>query len=267
MSNRFYVYAYYLKSTGEIFHIGKGTKNRYKDKKTHRNQYFLNMINKYKDDVYVKILQNNLTEQEAWNLERELINYYKSIGQCKTNFHEGGCGGNTGNYDNLERSKKLSDFAKTRVGELNPNFGNKWTQEQKNAASERTKKWWSEHPEWHEKMSQIHAGKIPWNKGATIETDSRIKSWNKGQKMKTESYKKMMDKDCPFLYRVFLNDEQIFENISSKKLEEFCSQELGISRTIIDKVIKNTWKPTFERHKHLKTLRIEKIDRKCIDQG
>lgn len=115
-SKQFYVYAYYLKSTNHIFHIGKGTGNRYKNTSNSRNQYFKNIINKYKDDVDVKILKDNLTEQEAWDLEKELIKKYKNLGQCETNLHEGGCGGNTGNYDNPERSKKLSEAAKKRIG-------------------------------------------------------------------------------------------------------------------------------------------------------
>ena len=267
MSNNYYVYAYYLKSTGEIFHIGKGKNNRYKEKTQHRNQYFKNMINKHGEDVDVRILKDKLTEEEAFALEKELITQYKAIGQCKTNLHEGGCGGNTGKYDDPERSCKISEFAKTRTGSKNSNFGNKWTEEQKQQASERTKQWWKEHPEFKETMSQIHKGKTPWNKGLTKETDNRIhSSWNKGIKMETSAYNKMMDKDCPFLYQVFLNNELIFENISSKKLEEFCSINLGISRSIIDKVIKQEWKPTFKKHQHLTTLQIKKIDRKCIDQ-
>lgn len=134
--------------------------------------------------------------------------------------------------------------------------------------SKRTKEWWQNHPEAREKMSKIHKGKIPWNKGLTKETDSRIRSsHNKGKKMSQEAYEKMMDKDCPFLYQVYLNNELIFENISSKKLEEFCSNELGISRSIITKVINNQWSPTYKKHQHLKTLKILKINRKCIDQG
>lgn len=263
--NKFYVYAYFLKSTNEIFHIGKGTGNRYKDKNNHRNQYFRNIIQKYKDDVDVKIIKDNLSEQEAWSLERDMIEQYKKIGQCKTNLHEGGCGGNTGNYDNPERSKKISDFAKTRTGEKNPNYHNFWSEEQKQLASERTKDWWQKHPEQKQKMGNIHKNKEPWNKGLTAETDSRIKPTTKGRKMSEEEYQKMMDRDCPYLYQVFLEGEKIYENISSTKLRQFCSKELGISRTIIDAVIAQKWTPTFRRHQRLKTLKILRIDRKCID--
>ena len=265
MENKnFYVYAYYIKSSNHIFYIGKGTKNRYRDKKNHRNQFFLNVINKYGEDVDVKILKNNLNEQEAWNLERELIAKYKKEGQCETNLHEGGCGGNTGNYNNPERSKKLSDFAKTRTGDKNSNYGNHWTEEQKQKSSIIHKEWWKKHPEAKEQMSIKYKGRIPWNKGLTMKDDNRIKS-SAGRKMSEEEYQNMMNRDCPFLYQVYLEDKLIFENISSKKLKEFCSTNLGISRTIIEQVIKGTWRPTFKKHKHLETLKIIKIDRKCID--
>ena len=106
--NDYYVYAWYYKDSGKYFHIGKGKNNRYKERKVHRNQFFRNVLNKEGSNVDVKILYKNLSENEAFNLERKLIHYYWSIGECKTNLHEGGCGGNTGNYNNPERSQKLS---------------------------------------------------------------------------------------------------------------------------------------------------------------
>ena len=44
----YYVYAWYIKSTNEVFHVGKGKNNRYLDIKTHRNQYFINVVSKHK---------------------------------------------------------------------------------------------------------------------------------------------------------------------------------------------------------------------------
>ena len=262
---RFYVYAYYLKSTGEIFHIGKGTGDRMYNKSSHRNQYFKNIIKSHSNDVDVKILIDNLTEEEAWQKEKELIAEYKSKGQCKTNFHEGGCGGYTGKYDDPERSRKLSEFAKTRTGEKNPNFNNSWSEEQLLIASQRTKNLW-QNEEWRLRQSNSRKGRKAWNKGLTSDVDPRIPpSPNKGKKLPQETYEKMMDKDCPYLYQVYLNEELIFENISSTKLRNFCRDHLNISRTIIEQVIKGTWIPTFKKHQHLKTLKIIRIDRKCTD--
>lgn len=258
---RFYVYAYYLKSTNHIFHIGKGTGNRYKNITQSRNQYFKNIINKYKNDVDVKILKDNLTENEAWDLEKELIAKYRKLNQCETNLHEGGCGGNTGNYNNPERSRKLSEAAKKRIGPKNPHYGKHLTEEQKKYLSKINK---------GKKLSEEHKQKLKEanKKPKTEEHKRKIAEANKGKhNMSKEAYQIMMDRECPFLYQIYLNNQLIFENISSKKLEEFCHNNLGISRTIIEKVIKKEWKPTFQKHQHLQNLQILKIDRKCIDQG
>ena len=119
----YYVYAWYYVSTGEIFYIGKGKNDRYKERKIHRNRYFVNILNKHGDEVDVKILENGLTEENALLHEKLLINQYWETGQCKANLHEGGCGGNTGNYDSVERSRKLSESAKKRTGPKNGMYG------------------------------------------------------------------------------------------------------------------------------------------------
>lgn len=96
--NNFYVYCWRYKDTKEVFYIGKGTKDRAYDISNSRNEYFKNIIKKHKNNVEVVILLDGLTEEEAWNKEKALIKLYWNKGQCKANFHEGGCGGNTGNY-------------------------------------------------------------------------------------------------------------------------------------------------------------------------
>lgn len=116
--NKYYIYAWYYINTNEIFYIGKGSNNRYIDTKGSRNDYFKNIIQKEGNNVNVKKLYENLSEEESYKLERELIHKYWDKGECKANFHEGGRGGNHGNYNENMR-KKLSEFASTRTGEKN----------------------------------------------------------------------------------------------------------------------------------------------------
>lgn len=88
--NDFYVYEWYNIETNEVFYVGKGKKDRYKIKYG-RNKYFNNYINKH--DCDVRIIKNNLTENDAFSKEIELIQFYRSINQCKCNIADGGEGG------------------------------------------------------------------------------------------------------------------------------------------------------------------------------
>ena len=54
---RYYVYAWYIKDTNEVFYIGKGTGNRYKVRKR-ENEYFMKMLNSHECDS--KIIIDNL---------------------------------------------------------------------------------------------------------------------------------------------------------------------------------------------------------------
>ena len=109
---RFYVYFWVRNNDNHVFHIGKGTGDRYKDLRD-RNNHFINYIKKYECSSY--IYKNNLTEQEAWDLEKELISKYKKMGQCETNYHCGGSGGNIWIYKSDEEKepfrKKMREIA------------------------------------------------------------------------------------------------------------------------------------------------------------
>ena len=249
----YYVYAWYLKSTNEIFHIGKGKNKRYLDTKVHRNKYFTAIINKYPDDVDVKIIQNNLSEQDAWDLERKLITEYKEIGQCKTNLHIGGCGGFTGNTP--ERSKKISDFAKTRVGELNPMFGKTHTQEARKKISEAN---------LGRKLSPEHIQILvdcTKNRIYTDEMREHMRQMSTGRKATPEAYLKMMNIDCQYKYEVYFDNVLIYWCLGHTKLWNYCKDTFNISRAIIEQILKNTWTPKFKKHLWLTSLKIIKIDR------
>ena len=89
MDNDFYVYEWYNLDTNEVFYVGKGKKERYKNIKQ-RNQYFKNYYNKHK--CTVRKIKTDLLENEAFELEINLIDKYRKIGQCQCNLADGGEG-------------------------------------------------------------------------------------------------------------------------------------------------------------------------------
>lgn len=91
--NIYYVYAYLNQKTGQPYYIGKGQGNRIHD--PHLN---LNLPPDPKNRV---IIESNLCEQDAWNLEVELIERYgrKDLGTgILLNKTAGGIGGDTSMY-------------------------------------------------------------------------------------------------------------------------------------------------------------------------
>ena len=87
LTPKYYVYAWYIKETNEVFYIGKGCGKRYKTRKR-ENSYFMRIINKY--DCDVKILKDGLTEEQAFELEKEMIAYYRTVSKHMTNILDGG---------------------------------------------------------------------------------------------------------------------------------------------------------------------------------
>ena len=123
---KYYVYAWYIKETNEVFYIGKGCGNRYKTRKR-ENSYFMRIINKY--DCDVKILEDGLTEQQAFELEKEMIAYYRIVSKHMTNILDGG-----------ENPPKLTGIPKS----------DEW----KRKFSASHKKFVEEHPEYREQISK-----------------------------------------------------------------------------------------------------------------
>ena len=88
--NDFYVYEWYNIDTNEVFYVGKGCKNRYKNK-TDRNKWFIEYINN--NNLDSRIVKSNLTEEEAFSFEKQLTEYYKNLNQCNCNLIDGEYGG------------------------------------------------------------------------------------------------------------------------------------------------------------------------------
>lgn len=112
----FYVYIWINDDKNEIFYVGKGSKNRYKDK-TERNKWFKHIINKHK--CHPEIIISGLTEKEALLLERKTEIELREKNEPLVNATE--CGGQP----------------PTASGKDNPNYGHKWTEEKKKQLSEK----------------------------------------------------------------------------------------------------------------------------------
>jgi len=88
MGQKFYVYAHIRLDTGEIFYVGKGIRNRCHRKE--RNQHWKHIAEKA--GYSIKFLEENLEENQAFELERFWIKFYKEKGQCVANYALGGEG-------------------------------------------------------------------------------------------------------------------------------------------------------------------------------
>lgn len=88
--NDFYVYEWFNIDTNEVFYVGKGRGSRYKTTRK-RNKYFLKYIEN--NNVDVRKVYENLTEEEAFSIEEKLTKAYKEKGQCQCCLAKGGTGG------------------------------------------------------------------------------------------------------------------------------------------------------------------------------
>lgn len=83
----YYIYAWVILPTYEVFYIGRGHGNRYKVLKD-RSEYFHKFYDNYPCTVI--ILEKDLTEEQAIIKEQEYIAYYRSINMAQANIHNGG---------------------------------------------------------------------------------------------------------------------------------------------------------------------------------
>ena len=118
----YYVYEWFILTTGEIIYVGKGTGLRYKVKK--HNKLFNEMIKRY--PCYSRVIKTFDTEQEAFEYEYDYINQLKQSGQCVCNIRAGGNGGSTEWWTDearqkySERNVMKSEAQRKRMSEHNP---------------------------------------------------------------------------------------------------------------------------------------------------
>lgn len=115
--NNAYVYKHIRLDTNQIFYIGVGTGNNYRRSKDtrDRNKYWKNIVNKTKYSVH--IIYDNLSQEEAYSIEYELVKHYGtcSNGGILCNLTEGGRGGMRGHIQSEETKLKRGHSLKGTV--------------------------------------------------------------------------------------------------------------------------------------------------------
>ena len=121
----FYVYEWYNVNTNEIFYVGKGIGNRYKQV-SKRNQLFKEYYEN--NECSVRIIKNFELEKDAFAYENKRILELKAQGQCFCNLDNGGTGGvNFIWTDEMREYKSIynpmkEEEQKQRMRESNPMY-------------------------------------------------------------------------------------------------------------------------------------------------
>ena len=130
-NNDYYVYEHIRNDTGKCFYVGKGHGKRAYQKS--RNEHHDRVTNK--TSFTIKIIKDNLTEEEAYKLEREVIEDYvfnKKYGidiiGYNNNKDENGhltnhSFGGDGSYGMIHSEEWKHQHSKDMVGEKNPMYG------------------------------------------------------------------------------------------------------------------------------------------------
>jgi hypothetical protein len=85
----FYVYLHRRATDNEVFYVGKGAGPR-ASQSTKRNEYWQRTAKKH--GVIIEYVEKELTESDAFDLEIELIKFYREAGHPLTNLTDGGEG-------------------------------------------------------------------------------------------------------------------------------------------------------------------------------
>lgn len=102
--NDYYVYIHRRGDNNEVFYVGKGKGKRSTSRKN-RNKWWISIVAKY--GYTVEILECELGESSAFDLEVETIKFYRECGHILCNLTDGGEGA-SGRIHTSEAKAKIS---------------------------------------------------------------------------------------------------------------------------------------------------------------
>lgn len=223
---RFYVYVWIRLDKNTVFYVGKGCGNRYKDMSM-RNRYFLNVVNKVgKDNIEIKIIEDNLLEQEAFEKEVYYIQYYKEQGCDLTNMTSGGEGSS-------DWYQHLTDEEKEQHKEISKSFlGKHHTEETKKKMSESmTGIKHSFSKEGMESLKEYARNRDPYWKGKHLseETKKKISQTRKERKIPNPNQKIVYILDDKFNIIEILPNRTYAMNIYGYKVKTYVKLNKNIN--------------------------------------
>jgi hypothetical protein len=146
-----YVYGHYKADDGKLFYIGKGNGRR-AWRNDSRNRHWQNIVNKH--GLVVKIIEDNLTDEEAFEKERQLI---AEVGVKNLANAVSGGAGLTSKFASKRNNEMVKDPEWKRLHQegcqrrsQDPTWKRKLTKGMKKLAR---------NPEWIKKMTEINRKK------------------------------------------------------------------------------------------------------------
>lgn len=250
MENKYYVYGYVRLDTNTYFYIGKGKNKRYLNIKD-RSKHFKNIINK--TECAVEILYENLTEDEAFELEKQLIDDLV--------FHEG-YGIDIQGIENKDyylvnctwggEGASLVQSQETINKRVMKTTGLKRTAEQKRNLSNARQERFKQFPEERERLKTLRVGYV-----TSEETKQKLSKQKKGKKQTEEQIQAVKDG----------KNKMTEEQIEQWKYRESYSLGTHIKCIELDmefpslnytvKYIKSTYNILFNKHSLSKCLKKE----------
>lgn len=221
MNNNFYVYIHRKASDGSVFYVGKGSGRR---------AYWRNGRNKHwhaivaKHGYEVSIVAENLTEPEAFQIEREMIAFYGK--DNLSNYTDGGDG-----CSGAKREQSTKDLIRAKM--LGRKFSDETIAKMRLAAQNRG-------PEFHEKRARKlrgrkhtleHRAKISAagiGKIVSDATRAKLSALHKGKKKNPDAVAKMAASKSKAI--LCLNNNENYSSISE------AARQLGLSQSKISDV-------------------------------
>ena len=155
--NRFYTYAYLRKGDRTPYYIGKGTGKRAYDRHTHR-------VKVPDDRDRIIFLKENISEREAWDHEREMIQFYgrKDLGTgILRNLSDGGEGPANPSPEARRRNAETSRLQYYRTKKEGLSGVGNLTEEQEKRRKENARKGKAEWDKLHPEMCGGSLGRTP----------------------------------------------------------------------------------------------------------